>query len=91
MTTPNSLNLPKYTEQSPEVAERFARIDERPVVMSVEGLGKVFPSAQGEVTALEDVSFKVRRREFISVIGPSGCGKSKIGRASCRERVCLYV
>jgi NitT/TauT family transport system ATP-binding protein len=32
------------------------------------------------VTALEDVSFQVRRREFLTVIGPSGCGKSTLIR-----------
>jgi NitT/TauT family transport system ATP-binding protein len=32
------------------------------------------------VVALEDVSFDVVRREFVSVIGPSGCGKSTLNR-----------
>ncbi len=44
------------------------------------GLGKRYRSAQGEVDALRDISFSVRRREFICVIGPSGCGKSTLAR-----------
>lgn len=32
------------------------------------------------VTALNDVSFSVRKGETVGVIGPSGCGKTTIGR-----------
>lgn len=69
-----------YREQSPEVQERFSRLKERPVVLSVEGLGKTFPTPGGEVTALKGVDFEVFRREFMCVIGPSGCGKSTLIR-----------
>jgi NitT/TauT family transport system ATP-binding protein len=38
-----------------------------------------FPAGGGgSFTAVEDVSFAVRRGEFVAVIGPSGCGKSTI-------------
>lgn len=63
------------------VAERLRRIETRPVVLDVRGLGKTFRATDGSpVTALQDVSFRVRRREFITVIGPSGCGKSTLIR-----------
>jgi NitT/TauT family transport system ATP-binding protein len=63
------------------VAERLARIDARPVVLDVCALGKTFQTSDGSsCTALQDVSFSVRRREFITVIGPSGCGKSTLIR-----------
>ncbi|HCE39976.1 MAG TPA: ABC transporter, partial [Alcanivorax sp.] len=40
-------------------------------------VGQVFSGSDGgSVTALEDVSFTLRRHEFVAVIGPSGCGKS---------------
>jgi NitT/TauT family transport system ATP-binding protein len=72
----NSLALPDYRLQSPAVAERFARLRERPVILSVERLGRDF----GGHEALKDISFEVRRREFLCVLGPSGCGKSTLIR-----------
>jgi ABC-type nitrate/sulfonate/bicarbonate transport system, ATPase component len=74
------LELPDYREQSPEVRARFAKIAQRPVVLGVEGLTKRFQTPRGEVTALEDVTFNVHRREFLTVIGQSGCGKSTLIR-----------
>ena len=76
----SQLQLPDYQEKSPEVADRFDRLKKRPVTLEVEQLGKVFNSHQGEVIALNDVSFQVHHREFLSVIGPSGCGKSTLIR-----------
>ena len=35
-----------------------------------------FPSARGPVKVVDDVSYEIRDREFVSVIGPSGCGKT---------------
>lgn len=76
----SQIQLPSHTEQSPDVAARFARLRQRPVALEVKGLGKRFDSAKGTVTALEDVSFRVHRRELMCVIGPSGCGKSTLVR-----------
>jgi NitT/TauT family transport system ATP-binding protein len=78
MTEP--LKLPSYREQSREVAARFAEIAERPVVLALRQLGREFDCAQGSIMALDDITFDVHRREFISVIGPSGCGKSTLIR-----------
>ncbi|MEM7697458.1 MAG: ABC transporter ATP-binding protein, partial [Verrucomicrobiota bacterium] len=69
-----------FRVQSPEVKERFASLKERPVVLSVSDLTKVFRSRSGDVTALKSVDFKIHRREFVCVIGPSGCGKSTLIR-----------
>ncbi len=64
-----------------EIAERFDRIAQRPVVLRLEGLGRSFLSPRGgRITALRGVGLEVRRREFITVIGPSGCGKSTLIR-----------
>jgi NitT/TauT family transport system ATP-binding protein len=39
---------------------------------------KRFETPDGAVTAVDGVSFSVRRGEFLSVIGPSGCGKTTV-------------
>jgi NitT/TauT family transport system ATP-binding protein len=75
-----SLTLPDYREKSPEVAARFERLVQRPVALEVVGLTKRFESSRGVVTALDDVSFSVHKRELMCVIGPSGCGKSTLVR-----------
>ena len=46
--------------------------------LSIEHLCKVYGTRDGEVRALDDVSFTQRRGEFISHVGPSGCGKSTL-------------
>lgn len=66
--------------QSPAVAERFRKLRERPVVLEVKNLCRCFPGEAGRVKALEDISFEVRRREFLCILGPSGCGKSTLIR-----------
>ena len=35
-----------------------------------------FPSRNGPVRVVDDVSYQIRDREFVAVIGPSGCGKT---------------
>jgi iron(III) transport system ATP-binding protein len=40
--------------------------------ISVVGLGKAF----GDTTVLDDLSFTVHDKEFLTLLGPSGCGKS---------------
>ncbi|GAA1706739.1 ABC transporter ATP-binding protein [Microbacterium sediminicola] len=44
------------------------------------GVGKIFPTKAGDVTALTEVELEVGAGEFISLIGPSGCGKSTLLR-----------
>jgi len=46
--------------------------------VSVEHIVKRFATAEGSVVAVDDVSFRVARGEFVSIIGPSGCGKSTL-------------
>lgn len=41
-------------------------------------LTKIYESANGSLTALEDVTFSVGEREFVAIVGPSGCGKTTL-------------
>ena len=72
--------LVDYREQTPEVKRYFDDLRSREVVLKVEKLGKVFGEGLGATEALQDVSFNVHHREFVSIVGPSGCGKSTLIR-----------
>src|SRR5262245_59462364 len=41
-------------------------------------VGLVYPTAEGAVEAVREVSFSVADGEFVALIGPSGCGKSSL-------------
>jgi NitT/TauT family transport system ATP-binding protein len=49
-------------------------------VIRAERVTKRFDLDAGPITALEEVSFAVEPREFVTIIGPSGCGKSTLLR-----------
>ncbi|KVN07304.1 ABC transporter ATP-binding protein [Burkholderia diffusa] len=76
----NPQAVPDYLIQSDAVRERFARLKARDVILDVRHVGKRFATPQGECVALDDISFRTHRREFVCVIGPSGCGKSTLIR-----------
>jgi len=47
-------------------------------MIKLDKLTKVYRTAEIESTALNEVSFKIEKGEFVSVMGPSGCGKSTL-------------
>jgi len=56
----------------------FAKMKTDPVQLSVRKVRKSFSGKSGEVPVLEDLSFDINERDFVSIIGPSGCGKTTI-------------
>ena len=47
-------------------------------ILKVENLSKIYGSGEGEVRALDGVSFSVEKGQFLAIIGPSGSGKSTL-------------
>lgn len=61
------------------------------LLLEVQGLKKYFPitgglfgSKQGDVKAVDDISFTVKKGETLGIVGESGCGKSTTGRLLMR-------
>lgn len=47
-------------------------------ILEVKNISKKYQNKEGEILALKNVNFRVKRGEFVSIIGPSGCGKSTL-------------
>lgn len=47
-------------------------------MIRVEHLSKVYGKGENEVIALKDISFSVKKGEFVAIIGPSGSWKSTL-------------
>ncbi|GLR52759.1 ABC transporter ATP-binding protein [Shinella yambaruensis] len=53
-------------------------------ILKVEKLAVRFALPQGQIHAVEDVSFDLKPGETLALVGESGCGKSTTGRAIMR-------
>jgi bicarbonate transport system ATP-binding protein/nitrate/nitrite transport system ATP-binding protein len=69
MTTLNFNNKTKVQQLQTQKQEDFLVID---------GVNKIYPTAEGPYTVLDNINLKVREGEFICLIGHSGCGKSTL-------------
>ena len=53
-------------------------------LISIENLTKTFHTKAGDVQAVNDVSFKLRKGSIIGLVGESGSGKTTLGRCLLR-------
>lgn len=54
------------------------KTEKRKPIIQVEGLGKIYQTASGQLLAIESLSFDVHEGDFVTVVGPSGCGKTTL-------------
>jgi oligopeptide/dipeptide ABC transporter ATP-binding protein len=59
-------------------------VNNRPVLLDVEGLEVVYHVRAGTLRALHDITFDVRESEIVGIVGESGCGKSTLSSALMR-------
>ena len=49
----------------------------RPYI-EIDGVTKIYQSADGPVESLKPLTFSIGNGEFLAIVGPSGCGKSTL-------------
>lgn len=47
-------------------------------ILKIKDVTKKYQAKNGELEAIKNATFSVKKGEFISIIGPSGCGKSTL-------------
>jgi len=47
-------------------------------IVDIQSVGMKYQSINGEIPAIENISFSVEKGSFVSLVGPSGCGKSTL-------------
>jgi NitT/TauT family transport system ATP-binding protein len=56
----------------------FPEGDPSTAAIAVDNVEMRYKTSDGEVLALERISFRIEKGQFVSIVGPSGCGKSTL-------------
>ena len=76
------MQIRRQVEEDPALAHSGLSIAGGPVeaeaTIRVSDLSIVFDTPQGQVIAVDRVTFSVNPGEFVCIVGPSGCGKSTV-------------
>ena len=57
---------------------------EREVLVDVRDLSVTYHTRIGPVSAVDHISFEIKKGEILGLVGESGCGKSTLGKALMR-------
>ena len=47
-------------------------------IISLLNLTKKYHTKEGEIDAIKEITFEVKKEDIIAILGPSGCGKSTL-------------
>jgi lipoprotein-releasing system ATP-binding protein len=76
-TTPAAASQASRSARDPESRASISPPDGSPLI-KVQGLGKTYRTARGELTLFRDLSLQVEAGEMVAIVGQSGAGKSTL-------------
>ena len=74
MIQSDSRSIPIKVRTGMNLSNHQSDFTNRPDALNVENVSKMYLSPAGELTALKEISFSVKKGELVSIVGPSGSG-----------------